>query len=88
MPIFEASNAVTVRHRQFRVAFVVYHHGLTPTAGHYQAALSTTAGSTATASWHFQICNDDCPPRNARPADLRDIQRLGYLVGLVRDITA
>ena len=32
-----------MRHRQFRVAFVVYHHGLTPTAGHYQAALSLLA---------------------------------------------
>ena len=86
LPIFaEASDTVLI-HQQFRVAYVIYHHGVTPHSGHYQAALCSARGGSAVTAWHFYICNDNCAPRLAQPADLRDIHHNGYLIGLVRDI--
>ena len=86
LPIFaEASDTVLI-HQQFRVAYVIYHHGVTPHSGHYQVALCSTRGGSAVTAWHFYICNDNCVPRLAQPADLRDIHHNGYLIGLVRDV--
>ena len=86
LPLFAAASDTELIHQQFRVAYVIYHHGPTPHSGHYQVALSSVRGGSAVTAWHFYVCNDNCVPRLAKPADLRDIHHNGYLVGLVRDV--
>ena len=59
LPIFaEASDTVLI-HQQFRVAYVIYHHGVTPHSGHYQVAFCSARGGSAVTAWHFYICNDN-----------------------------
>ena len=83
LPCFSEADSVELHHRQFRVAYVIYHHGEVTTSGHYQAALCFPVDPLAT-SWQFYICNDGTEPRCAAAADLRDILHNAYLVGLVR----
>ena len=84
LPVFADSASTTLSHRQFRVAYVIFHHGQTTTSGHYQTALSVPTGPTADSEWQFYICDDGKMPRRAASADLRDIKHNAYLVGLIR----
>ena len=84
LPVFADSASTDLLHRQFRVAYVIFHHGQTTTSGHYGAALSVPLGPTADSEWQFQICNDGRVPRCAAPADSRDIKHNACLVGWIR----
>ena len=84
VPVFAVQDSLDLLSRQFRVAFVIYHHGVSPHGGHYQAALSMSSTSDLTGEWQFYICDDGIVPKRAASADLKDILHNAYLIGLVR----
>ena len=84
LPVFADSASVDLQHRQFRVAYVVYHLGAVTTAGHYKVALSVPSGLGGHSEWQFQICDDGQVPKRAAPANLQEILHNAYLVGLIR----
>ena len=84
VPVFASPDSLELLHRQFRVAFVIYHHGVSPHGGHYQAALSMPLNSNLDGEWQFYICDDGIVPKRAASADLHDILHNAYLIGLVR----
>ena len=84
VPVFAVPDSLELLSRQFRVAFVIYHHGISPYGGHYQAALSMPSTQDLAGEWQFYVCNDGIVPKRAASAELNDILHNAYLIGLVR----